>query len=62
MPQSWKVFLPENWVVINAAAALVAAGVVGNFVEGADLAGKMLLSGAAGDKLSQLVKFTKGPG
>ncbi len=49
-------------VVINAAAALVAAGVVGNFVEGADLAGKMLLSGAAGDKLSQLVKFTKGPG
>jgi anthranilate phosphoribosyltransferase len=49
-------------VVINAAAALVASGVVENFQEGADLAAKMLTSGAANDKLSQLRKFTNGPG
>jgi anthranilate phosphoribosyltransferase len=49
-------------VVINAAAALVVAGVAENFAKGADFAGRMLSSGAAGDKLSQLVKFTNRPG
>jgi anthranilate phosphoribosyltransferase len=49
-------------VVINAAAALVAAGVAENFLKGADLAGRMLSSGAARDKLSQLRKFTNGLG
>jgi len=49
-------------VVINAAAALVAAGVAENFLEGADLAGRMLSSGAASDKLSQFRKFTNGLG
>jgi anthranilate phosphoribosyltransferase len=49
-------------VVINAAAALVAAGVAENFQEGADLAAKILTSGAANDKLSQLRKFTNAAG
>jgi anthranilate phosphoribosyltransferase len=49
-------------VVINAAAALVAAGVVGSFKKGADLAGRTLSSGAARDKLFQLRKFTNGLG
>jgi anthranilate phosphoribosyltransferase len=47
-------------VVINAAAALVAAGVAGNFMEGALLAAKALSSGAAQEKLSQLKNFTNG--
>lgn len=47
-------------VVINAAAALVAAGVAENFLAGADLAGDLLSSGAARDKFSQLRKFTNG--
>ena len=45
-------------VVVNAAAALVAAGVAGDFREGAELAGKMLASGAAEEKLSALREFT----
>jgi len=45
-------------VVINAAAALLAAGVAENFLAGAGLAGELLSSGAAGNKLSQLRKFT----
>jgi anthranilate phosphoribosyltransferase len=49
-------------VAINAAAALVAAGVAENFDDGADLAGRTLSSGAARDKLSGLRKFTNGPG
>jgi anthranilate phosphoribosyltransferase len=44
--------------VINAAAALVAAGVAKNFMEGAHLAAKALSSGAAQEKLSHLEKFT----
>jgi len=48
-------------VVINAAAALVAAGVAGDFMEGALLAAKALSSGAAQEKLSQLKNFTSGP-
>ena len=48
-------------VVINAAAALVAAGVAENFLAGTDLAGELLSSGAAGNKLSQLRKFTNAP-
>ena len=45
-------------VVINAAAALVAAGVAENFREGAGLASFVLSSGAAGEKLASLVEFT----
>jgi len=48
-------------VVINAAAALVAAGVADNFREGAQLAAKTLSSGGAQEKLSQLKHFTSGP-
>jgi anthranilate phosphoribosyltransferase len=48
----------RNIVVINAAAALVAAGVAGNFVEGAQLAAKALSSGSALEKLAELRKFT----
>src|SRR5258706_258844 len=49
-------------VVINAAAAMVAAGVAENFVEGSQLAANVLSSGAASDKLSQLRRFVNGPG
>lgn len=45
-------------VVINAAAALMAAGVAENFLEGAQLAGKVLSSGAAQEKLAELNEFT----
>ncbi|HEY4818910.1 MAG TPA: anthranilate phosphoribosyltransferase [Candidatus Acidoferrum sp.] len=47
-------------VVINAAAALVAAGLAGNFMEGAQLAAKALSSGAAQEKLFELTRFTNG--
>ena len=45
-------------VVINAGAALVAAGVAENFREGATLAGTALSSGAAQQKLAELKRFT----
>jgi anthranilate phosphoribosyltransferase len=45
-------------VVINAAAALVAAGVAGNFREAAGLASFVISSGAASEKLASLVAFT----
>ena len=45
-------------VVINSAAALVAAGVAENFMDGAELARKALSSGAAREKLADLRKFT----
>ena len=45
-------------VVINSAAALVAAGLAENFREGAQLAGKAISSGAAQEKLADLKKFT----
>jgi anthranilate phosphoribosyltransferase len=48
-------------VAINAAAALVAAGVAGTFKEGAELAAKTLSSGAAREKLSELERFTNAP-
>jgi anthranilate phosphoribosyltransferase len=49
-------------VVINAAAALVAADVAGTFLKGAELAARALSSGAAQQKLSELKKFTNTPG
>jgi anthranilate phosphoribosyltransferase len=49
---------PRDIVVINAAAALVAAGVAADFREAANLAGKTLSSGAAADKLRALAAFT----
>lgn len=45
-------------VVINAAAALVAAGVAANFRDAAELAFKAISSGAAGEKLASLIAFT----
>jgi len=45
-------------VAINAAAALVAAGVAGEFLKGAQLATRAISSGAAQEKLSELKKFT----
>src|SRR3984893_3539276 len=51
----------RNIVVINAGAALVAAGVAENFLEGAKLAARTLSSGAAQQKLSELKRFTNAP-
>src|SRR6266404_1191701 len=48
-------------VVINAAAALVAADVAGTFLEGVELAARALSSGAAQQKLSELKRFTNAP-
>jgi len=45
-------------VVVNAAAALVAAGVAANFREGAGLASFVISSGAASEKLATLAAFT----
>jgi anthranilate phosphoribosyltransferase len=46
-------------VMINAAAALVAAGVAPNFREAAELASRTTASGAANEKLESLIAFTK---
>ncbi len=45
-------------VILNAAAALVAAGVRENFLEGAAAARQAIRSGKAGEKLQALVAFT----
>jgi len=45
-------------VIVNAAAALVAANVAQSFLDGAGLAAKALSSGAAGEKLAALADFT----
>jgi anthranilate phosphoribosyltransferase len=45
-------------VVMNAAAALVAAGVAENFREGAQLAARVISSGQAAEKLAELAAFT----
>jgi len=47
-------------VVVNAAAALVAAGVAANFMEAGELAREILASGAAAEKLAALARFTNG--
>ena len=46
-------------VAVNAAAALVAAGAAENFRDGAELASRVILSGAAREKLASLVEFTR---
>src|SRR5712692_2894861 len=46
-------------VVVNAAAALVVAGVAANFREAAGLASFVISSGAAREKLASLVQFTQ---
>jgi anthranilate phosphoribosyltransferase len=46
-------------VMVNAAAALVAAGAAKSFREGAILAGEAISSGAAESKLAALVAFTR---
>ena len=45
-------------VVVNAAAALVAAGIASNFSDAANLASESIASGAAAEKLAALVAFT----
>jgi anthranilate phosphoribosyltransferase len=45
-------------VIVNAAAALVAANVAPDFLEGARRAAAALSSGAAAEKLAALVEFT----
>jgi anthranilate phosphoribosyltransferase len=52
---------PRDIVVANAAAALVAASVAPNFLDGARLAAKALNSGAAREKLVALAAFTHQP-
>jgi anthranilate phosphoribosyltransferase len=47
-------------VVVNAAAALVAAGIAANFREAAGLASFVISSGAASEKLASLATFTSG--
>jgi anthranilate phosphoribosyltransferase len=47
-------------VVVNAAAALVAAGVAANFREAAGLASFVISSGAASEKLASLAALTSG--
>lgn len=52
---------PGPWrdiVVLNAAAALVAAGIAANFREAAGLASFVISSGAASEKLASLAAFT----
>jgi anthranilate phosphoribosyltransferase len=49
---------PRDIVVINAAAALLAAGLAANFREAAGLASFVISSGAASEKLASLVAFT----
>jgi anthranilate phosphoribosyltransferase len=48
----------RDMVVVNAAAALVAAGVAADFREAAGLASFVIASGAAREKLASLVEFT----
>lgn len=50
---------PQDIVIANAAAALVAANVAANFLEGARLATAAITSGAAKEKLAALVDFTQ---
>lgn len=46
-------------VLLNAAAALIAAGKAENFAEGLELAAESIDTGAAGDKLEDLIAFSK---
>ncbi len=52
-----KIGPPRDVVIANAAAALVAANVAANFLDGARLAAAALSSGAAREKLAALVEF-----
>jgi anthranilate phosphoribosyltransferase len=52
---------PRDIVIANAAAALVAANVASNFLEGARWATAAITSGAAKEKLAALVDFTQRP-
>jgi anthranilate phosphoribosyltransferase len=49
---------PRNVTVMNAAAALVVAGLAENFLDGTRLATEEIASGRAKQKLAALVKFT----
>jgi anthranilate phosphoribosyltransferase len=51
---------PRDIVVVNAAAALVAANIAANFREAAGLASFVISSGAAREKLARLAEFTSG--
>jgi len=54
-----KVGPKSDIVIVNAAAALVVAGIAQDFGDGARLAGTALASGAAREKLAALVTFTQ---
>ena len=54
-----KVGPQRDIVLVNAAAALVAAGVASDFGDGARLAGSALASGGAKEKLAALAAFTQ---
>jgi len=49
----------RNVVLLNASAALVAAGKAEDFMQGIDLAKDSIDSGAANEKLEALIRFTK---
>jgi anthranilate phosphoribosyltransferase len=49
---------PRDIVVVNAASALVAAGIAPNFREAANLASAAISSGAAAERLASLIAFT----
>jgi len=49
---------PRDIVVVNAAAALVAAGIAPNFRDGVNLASAAISSGAAAERLVSLIAFT----
>jgi anthranilate phosphoribosyltransferase len=51
----------RSLVLLTAAAALAVGGAAGDLVEGAELAGQTIDSGAAAHKLSELVRITNSP-
>jgi anthranilate phosphoribosyltransferase len=57
---SGEVGPPRDIVLVNASAALVAAGRAGDFLEGMTLAARSIDSSAAMAKVDQLALFTQG--
>jgi len=52
----------RNVVLLNAAAAIVAAGKAGDITDGLQMAKEAIDSGAASDKLEKLVQYTRDNG
>jgi len=53
---------PRDVVVVNAAAALVAAGACGEMAEGIGMAQAAIDAGQAADKLEALIRYTQANG